>query len=88
MDVVISGELEQIVNTCLDSGKYVSASEVIREGLRLLKEKEERQTQLEALRSEIAIGLEQMERGETSPLDFKALRAKAHFEAFGQHSNA
>jgi antitoxin ParD1/3/4 len=49
----------------LASGLYQSQSEILREGLRLLKEREDlRKARLEALRKEIAIGVEQADRGE------------------------
>ena len=41
MNVSLTPELEQYVNGKVQSGMYHSASEVIREGLRLLKEREE-----------------------------------------------
>jgi antitoxin ParD1/3/4 len=43
------------------SGRYASASEVMRDGLRAL---EERNARLEALRAHLAEGLAQAERGE------------------------
>lgn len=65
MNVSLTPELEQFVNEKVASGMYYSASEVIREGLRLLKEQEAlRQMRLEELRREIAIGVEQADRGQ------------------------
>ena len=43
MNVSLTPELEQYVQEKVSSGMYYSASEVIREGLRLLKEKEQLQ---------------------------------------------
>jgi len=49
----------------LKSGLYQSQSEVVREGLRLLKEREElKNLRVAELRKEIAIGSEQADRGE------------------------
>lgn len=49
----------------VDTGLYQSQSEVIREGLRLLKEREDlRKIRLEELRKDIQIGIDQLERGE------------------------
>lgn len=48
---------EKFVRRQLDSGRFASASEVVREGLRLMEERDaERQARLEALRAEIARG--------------------------------
>jgi antitoxin ParD1/3/4 len=49
----------------LETGTYQTQSEVVREGLRLLKEREElKQLRLAELRREIAIGSKQADRGE------------------------
>ncbi len=40
MNVSLTPELEQLVHTKVKSGRYLSASEVIREGLRLLEERD------------------------------------------------
>ena len=41
MNVSLTPELERFVQTKVDSGLYNNASEVVREGLRLLKENDE-----------------------------------------------
>lgn len=65
MNVSLTPELEQFIEEKVQSGKYYSASEVISEGLRLLVERDNfNQMRLEALRKEIAIGLEASDRGE------------------------
>lgn len=82
MNVSLTPELEELINQKVSSGLYHSASEVIREALRLLKEQDElRQFRLEQLRKEIAIGLEQLDRGEGVP-------AKVVFEKLRQKSQA
>lgn len=58
---------------------YHSASEVIREGLRLLKEQDElKQFRLKELRHEIQRAVEQADRGEVIPSDdvFDKLRQR------------
>ena len=75
MNVSLTRELEKLVNAKVQSGMYSSASEVVREALRLLKEQGElRQRRLEELRKEIAIGLEQANRGEVAPLSVRELK--------------
>ena len=62
MNVSLTPELEQLVQQKVKSGRYLSASEVVREALRLLEERDRiRETRINALRSEIAVGMEQGE---------------------------
>jgi antitoxin ParD1/3/4 len=65
MNISLTPELEEFVSTHVQSGRYQSASEVVRQGLRLLQEQETAQeARLEGLRNQIRIGLEQADRGE------------------------
>jgi antitoxin ParD1/3/4 len=65
MNVSLTPELERLVAEKVESGMYTSASEVVREGLRLLHEQDERRrARLEELRREVARGVEQADRGE------------------------
>jgi len=65
MNVSISPQLEEFVKQEVESGAYHSASEVVRAGLRLLQERQQdRRMRLERLRAEIALGIEQLDRGE------------------------
>jgi antitoxin ParD1/3/4 len=61
MNVSLTPELEKFVQSRVSSGRYQTASEVVREGLRLL---EEREAALRELRARIRRGAEQAERGE------------------------
>jgi antitoxin ParD1/3/4 len=64
MNVSLTPELERIVNVKVESGMYNSASEVVREGLRLLQQRDEfRQMKLEALRKDIEEGVKASEEG-------------------------
>ena len=77
MNVSLTPELERLVNKKVQSGMYSSASEVVREALRLLKEQGElRQRRLEDLRKEIGIGLEQLNRGEGVPLNISKIKSR------------
>ncbi|MEM9670900.1 MAG: type II toxin-antitoxin system ParD family antitoxin [Pseudomonadota bacterium] len=53
MNISLGERFERLVADFLASGRYASQSEVVREGLRLL---EEREARLHALRSEIERG--------------------------------
>jgi len=65
MNVNLGATLDNFIAELLKSGMYQSQSEVVREGLRLLKEREElKGLRLAELRKEIAIGSEQADRGE------------------------
>lgn len=54
MNVSLTPELETFVETAVKSGRYASASEAVREGLRLL---EEREARFLRLKRDIEIGL-------------------------------
>lgn len=67
MNVSLSDELAQFINRAVASGEYSSASEVVREGLRLLRrEKEAEAEKLAILRREIAVGLDDWRAGRLS----------------------
>jgi len=56
---------DEFVADLLKTGHYQTQNEVLREGLRLLKEREElKQVRLAELRKEIAVGGEQADRGQ------------------------
>lgn len=77
MNVSLTPELERLVNQKVQSGMYSSASEVVREALRLLNGQEElRNRKLEDLRKEIQIGLDQLNRGEGVPLDIAKIKSR------------
>lgn len=66
MNVSLTPELEQYVHSKVKSGRYLSASEVVREALRLLEERDRlREIRLETLQKQIAAGIE--------PIDQKAV---------------
>ncbi|MFZ0420583.1 MAG: type II toxin-antitoxin system ParD family antitoxin [Candidatus Sulfotelmatobacter sp.] len=57
MNISLTPELEQMVDDKVKSGRYASASEVIREGLRLLEEQEQmKQHRLAEVRRKIDPG--------------------------------
>lgn len=65
MNVSLTPELEKYVNEKVRSGRYNSASEVMRESLRLLQDHEELQRiRRDELRREIMLGVEQIRNGE------------------------
>ncbi len=75
MNINLGTQWENFIAIYVKSGRYLSASEVVREGLRLLQEREQlRQARLEQLRNEIDKGTEQIDRGEFAELDEQALK--------------
>ena len=55
----IGKHFEGFIESLIESGRYSTASEVMREGLRLIEEREQRRNaKLEALRAEIQKGLD------------------------------
>jgi antitoxin ParD1/3/4 len=64
MNVSLTKELEGLVEQKVKTGLYSSASEVIREGLRLLQQRDDlREAKLNALRAEIQKGIDDLEAG-------------------------
>jgi antitoxin ParD1/3/4 len=75
MNVSLTPELEQFVQSKVENGRYNSASEVVREALRLLEEHEKaRSTQLAAFNKELGRRLASLDRGES--VDPAAARAR------------
>jgi antitoxin ParD1/3/4 len=64
MNVSLTPELEKLVHRKVETGRYTSASEVIREGLRLLDERDEmRELQKNEIRKQIAAGMVSLRAG-------------------------
>ena len=75
MNVSLTPHLEELIQEKVASGRYGNASEVVREALRLLEERdEERETKLQALRQAI---LEGEHSGPSEPWDLAETRRKA-----------
>lgn len=80
MNVSLTPELERLVESKVDSGEYKSASDVVRHALRLLsREDQEHQAKLMGLRTEIDVGIAEIERGEAIPGPIAVEQARAEF---------
>ena len=80
MNVSLTTELEKFVSAKVESGRYNSASEVVREALRLLEERDHaRSAQLAGFNQELGHRLETLDRGQqVSPADARdRLRRKS-----------
>lgn len=68
-NIVLTDHQEHLVGTLVKVGRYQNASEVLREGLRLIEEKElQYQQKLLALREAVAEGLQDVQEGRTISL--------------------
>ncbi len=74
MNVSLTAELEKFVNAKVESGRYNSASEVVREALRLLEEHDQaRVRQLAEFNQELGRRMEALDRGQhISPSNARA----------------
>ena len=78
MNISLTPELENFVNSLVGSGMYSSASEVVRAGLRLLRRSEELHVgRLRELRGLVAEGVEDLEYGRSMPLDADEIKTSA-----------
>ena len=65
MNVHLTPELETLVQNKVKTGRYNSASEVVREALRLFEQRDRiRELQIQELQKKINEGLASLERGE------------------------
>lgn len=77
INVSLPPELEARVRQRVESGMYGSASEVIREALRLFEAYEQVKTaKLDSLRQDIAQGLSDAKNGRTKEIDFAGLKQR------------
>jgi antitoxin ParD1/3/4 len=78
MNVSLTPELETLIDKKVKSGMYNTASEVVREGLRLLEEQDQlRELRRAALQKEIIKGVEQIKNGEFTEVAVEDLEAFA-----------
>jgi antitoxin ParD1/3/4 len=76
MNITLTPQLEELIQSKVESGRYSDASDVVIQPLRVL----EREEQLERLRAEIQIGIQAIEEGRTVA-DTPALRRALKEEA-------
>ena len=85
MNISLTSEFEVYIASKVGSGRYKSASEVVREGLRLLKEHDQRkQLRHERLRQLVDEGVADLRAGRSTVLDedeMSAIKAEARASA-------
>lgn len=83
---VVGEHFEAFIKSQIQQGRYASASEVIRDGLRVLEDREKfRAMKLEALRAEIQKGADS---GEGLPAEKVFARLKAKYERMEKDNGA
>ncbi len=78
-NISLSPRWQRFIAAKVRAGRYQSASEVVRDGLRLVEERDARhQAAIEELRRQIRVGVAQLDRGEIVDGEafFDRLRAK------------
>ncbi len=76
MTVELGPQLEQAVDDLIQNGRYRSKSEVLREGVRLVQDRE---TRLEALKAEIQKGLDDVDAGRVYPIEEVCAELEARY---------
>ncbi|MGA7933843.1 MAG: type II toxin-antitoxin system ParD family antitoxin [Kovacikia sp.] len=86
MNISLTPQLESLVKRKVESGLYNSASEVMRDALRLLEECDRvREIRLEELRREIQKGIDS---GPATPLDIEEIKARGRKRLTAQRQEA
>ena len=86
MNVNLTPQLEELVRSKVASGLYTSASEVVREALRLMEEQDRlREAKLAQLRNDLRQGLAS---GPSEPWDAAALKREARARRAGKTAAA
>jgi antitoxin ParD1/3/4 len=77
----LGSRLEDVVNQLVSTGRYNSKSEVLREGVRLVEEREKR---LAALDAALAEGISDADAGRVKPGDEVLDRLEAKYKAMAE----
>lgn len=87
-NINLTEHLDRFVETGVTSGRYGNASEIVREGLRLLEQREqEDHAKLEWLRKAAAEGFDQIDRGEG--VELRSLEElDQHIDQLGKEASA
>ena len=86
MNVSLTPDLDRFVRDSVDGGRYQSSSEVVRDALRLLQDRERHEAlKLESLRLEIQRGIDS---GPATALDMASVKERARANFALQRSDA
>lgn len=77
MNVSLSPELGRFVEEKVRAGQYQSVDELVNSAVAMLRQQETLSAEdISELRRQIALGLEQLDRGESAPWDARALKRR------------
>lgn len=77
MNISLTNELEEFVHEKVQTGRYLSASEVVREALRLLEERDKlKEFKIKQLQEDLKSALDELDRGESVQFDADRIKAK------------
>lgn len=80
-NVVLTNYQASFVERLVSTGRYQNASEVLREGLRMVEQREaEDASRLEALRSAVRVGIDDFEHGRYASFETSA-QLRGHMES-------
>lgn len=83
--VNLGDQLEAFITDAVKTGRYGSRSEVLREGVRLVQEREAAWARLDA---EIQKGIDAIKAGDTEPLEVVGARLRKKYQAMAAKSAA
>lgn len=86
-NINLTDHLDRFIEAEVGSGRYSNASEVVREGLRLIeRRKQEERARLKWLRGAVNDGLDQIDRGEG--LEFQSIgELERHIDRLGKEAS-
>ena len=74
MNISLTGALASFVESEVESGRYASASELVRESLRMLEHEKDVEAEKRAiLKAAVQAGLDQAKAGDLSPRSFEEI---------------
>jgi antitoxin ParD1/3/4 len=87
-NINLTDRFDRFIESEVGSGRYGNASEVVREGLRLMeRRKREESAKLKWLRGAVSEGLDQIDRGEG--LEFRSIdEVEKHIDRLGNEASA
>jgi len=87
MDISLTRELEQFIAEKVAAGQYVSASDVVRGALETVRAMEQWTPEdVAELRREVAIGIEQLDRGEGRPWSVEEIKSEGRRRLAGEQN--